>query len=180
MLQDRPRTLSRRGAIVLLCALSAACAPAAPPASAPAPTPEARAAHPALIPEPVSVQLSARDSFVLTATTQIVADAPEAARVADYLAARLRPATGYPLPVGSQANAGAPVIALRLVSDLQVGAEGYRLSIAHDSVAIVANRPAGLFHGVQTLRQLLPAAVEAGGLRRVSWSVPTGEINDYP
>ena len=38
-----------------------------------------------------------------------------------------------------------------------LGAEGYDLTITRDSVRLKAAAPAGLFYGVQTLRQLLPS-----------------------
>ncbi|MBX7253391.1 MAG: glycoside hydrolase family 20 zincin-like fold domain-containing protein, partial [Candidatus Promineofilum sp.] len=53
-----------------------------------------------LIPQPHSVEPAA-GAFVLTAETSITVSpaAPEVAAIADYLAARLRPATGFALPV---------------------------------------------------------------------------------
>ena len=48
---------------------------------------------------------------------------------------------------------------------------------------LVAGEPAGLFRGVQTLRQLLPAAIEsaqsAAGVPK-AWTVPAGRIVDRP
>ncbi|HEX7051934.1 MAG TPA: beta-N-acetylhexosaminidase [Longimicrobiales bacterium] len=41
-------------------------------------------------------------------------------------------------------------------------AEGYRLSVTPAGVTLAAADPAGLFYGLQTLRQLLPAAIETG------------------
>src|SRR5207245_3099314 len=43
------------------------------------------------------------------------------------------------------------------------------------------NRPAGLFHGIQTIRQLLPQDVESEmGSERTTWQIPAQNIVDYP
>ncbi|MEV7418233.1 beta-N-acetylhexosaminidase [Streptomyces sp. NPDC089919] len=88
--------------------------------------------------------------------------------VGELLAAALRPETGLPLKVaGTDAPGAGDGIRLRL--DPAAGAygeEGYRLAADEDGVVVTAHRPAGLFRGTQTLRQLLPAggpAEVAGG-----------------
>jgi hexosaminidase len=55
--------------------------------------------------------------------------------------------------------------------------------VTTDSVRLAAARPAGLFRGLQTLRQLLPAGIEAeqGALRMAAaWTVPAGRVVDRP
>ena len=62
-----------------------------------------------------------------------------------------------------------------------LGAEGYRLDVTPGGIAIRSAGRAGLFYGIQTLRQLLPEAVEqrtkAVG---VAWTVPCVAIEDSP
>ncbi|MFE6662887.1 beta-N-acetylhexosaminidase [Streptomyces sp. NPDC057697] len=117
--------------------------------------------------------------YTITAGTRIRVDGSgEARKVGDYLAGVLRPSTGYPLPVTGDGGDG---IRLRVdARDGELGAEGYRLKSGRGSVTITARGPAGLFHGVQTLRQLLPAGVERRSPQRGPWTVAGGTVTDVP
>ncbi|HVV11858.1 beta-N-acetylhexosaminidase [Amycolatopsis sp.] len=130
-----------------------------------------------VVPIPVQAKPNPRSDFTLTSTTVITADRG-AAQVADYLGGLLRPSTGYRLPVVSQARSSA--IQLELGPTAQVGDQGYQLDVAKKSVTIRANTNEGLFAGVQTLRQLLPASIESKTVQRTRWVVPGGQIVDYP
>ncbi|MFF5295969.1 beta-N-acetylhexosaminidase [Paractinoplanes globisporus] len=160
-------------AALLACALPLTAAPAAASAAPP------RVTLGSVIPAPVSVHADG-STFSLTARTVI--ESPSSARnVADRLASALRPATGYRLPIMAQAPAGVPAIALVPGhAGGQLGAEGYRLSVRRSGVTLRANENAGLYAGVQTLRQLLPAAIDAATPQRARWTVPGGDIVDYP
>lgn len=128
-----------------------------------------------LIPLPVSIT-PAGGTFSLTSGTPIFA-APAATDVAAYLAEFLRPALGA-LPVTESLPAQAAPsgsISLVLSEDSSLGAEGYLLEITPDRVTISAPQPAGLFYGVQTLRQLLPPRLSEGGL-----ALPAALIRDVP
>jgi len=156
-------------------------APVEPP---PGPAVAGGAITASLIPLPVLASTDESASFTLTAATTIVAVPSADARVvADDLAALLRPATGFPLRVVTRSDAAAPddSIVLRLdAGDPTLGNEGYDLTISHASVDISANAAAGLFYGVQTLRQLLPASIEVKHLVPGPWRVVGGRIVDYP
>jgi hexosaminidase len=72
---------------------------------------------------------------------------------------------------------------LRLGGPASLGDEGYELTVGADSVLLRAARPAGLFRGAQTLRQLLPPGVEAEQFvmrMAAAWTAPAGRIVDRP
>jgi N-acetyl-beta-hexosaminidase len=141
----------------------------------------APASAPLIVPLPVSMTMNAGQSFTLSPGTRIVVlpGAHDALPVANYLAGILRPSTGYPLPVSEEAAAEGD-IALGLSGDSGLGSEGYQLDVASDGVALQAVTPAGLFYGVQTLRQLLPPWIESASLQPGPWTMPGVSITDYP
>jgi hexosaminidase len=187
MIDKRIASARYRAAVLLMSAVAACHAPAT---SAPVPLRQmpalaSLAAH-SVVPAPSSVIAGGGAPFVLTASSTIVAPAgnDEAARIAEMLGAILRPSTGYRLAV-SPADGPVPrgAIALRLGGGADLGAEGYEITITGDSIRIVAATPSGLFHGVQTLRQLLPTSIDAEytlGRMANGWSVPPGTIVDRP
>ena len=160
---------------VLVCAaLAAGACRTAPPALAPAPAPVAHR----VIPAPASVVLEA-DSFTITAATGIRVDGgAEAARIGEHFAELLRTPTGFAIPVSPDAGN----VSLRLGGPAELGEEGYRLRVTRDSVELAAHRPAGLFRGIQTIRQLLPPRIEAeeSVQRGAPWTIPAGVITDRP
>lgn len=136
-----------------------------------------------VIPAPAEVKANPKADFRLTPFTQIRTQphSKDATRIGHYLARTLRPATGYPLPVVPARRQHLPGISLLLGKAApRTGTEGYQLDVARSGVTIRANTPAGLFAGVQTLRQLLPADIEADRVQRRAWTVPGGRIVDYP
>lgn len=135
-----------------------------------------------LIPQPVFTSPTG-DTFTLTPQSAIyVNPSPgEVANIAHYLADKLKSSTGYDirvLPIPETTEAGG--IYLTTSEDPALGDEGYELSITPDTVTLTAPHPAGLFWGVQTIRQLLPSAIESATPQTVPWKMPTGAIRDYP
>ncbi|GAA2693611.1 beta-N-acetylhexosaminidase [Actinoplanes palleronii] len=162
--------LTVAGALLLPLGVTTASA-ASPPAPGPI------TLH-SVIPAPAEVVPSSSGPFRITATTVLVA-ASAARPIAERLAAALRPATGFPLPV-RPAGTTAITLLLNDAPDPWLGDEGYQLEVGTQGVALRANRPAGLFAGTQTLRQLLPTTVEAPSVRPENWTVPAGLIRDRP
>jgi len=138
----------------------------------------------AIIPEPVSVQRQS-GSFALKngLSVGLPSQDSECQRTAEYLTKRIATASGFTFDIGPFNKTTS--IRLRLLSskskDAEIGKEGYLLNVYPDSVAILANEPAGLFYGVQTFLQLLPKEIESKKLMTgVSWNVPCIKIKDYP
>lgn len=130
-----------------------------------------------VVPEPVS-EAADGSTFTLASSATLTSDD---ANVGGYLAGILRASTGYAVPLTVGAS-GPGTIALSLSGAPSVaGYEGYQLTISASAVLIQANTAAGLFHGVQTLLQLMPAQVMSPSVvSSVAWTAPGGTIVDYP
>ncbi len=138
-------------------------------------------AFPAIVPQPLAVA-PGRGAFRLTRSSRIVALDDDARGVGRLLAERLRPATGYRLPVAAArgAAAGGDVALVLRPGDRTLGDEGYRLTVEPERVTLAARTATGLFRGTQTLRQLLPDGIERTTRQPGPWHVPVVTIHDRP
>lgn len=158
-------------AFVILSLLLTACNDSRPT------SPEAKLAFERVIPKPVSANATGK-TFLITENTTIVTDgaSSELNDLAKYLAGNLQSITGLSVKTGSKAEEGAILLALGGASSL--GAEGYELQIDEKQVKITANKPAGVFYAIQTLRQIVADKEEKAS--RDKWEVATGTITDHP
>ena len=133
-----------------------------------------------VIPLPARVEMGA-GKFILTARTVIMADA-DSRQIGRYLAGILSPATGFTLKLVADRAGRGESIDLSLAGDFgRLGDEGYELQVLADRVLIKAAKPAGLFYGCQTLRQLFPTQIESRTkVAGLEWSVPVVKIEDQP
>ena len=131
-----------------------------------------------LIPQPVSVQKGA-GSYTLPRAAVIGYDKPEAGRVAEMLTQKLSIPTGYAVKAQT-GKTGAIQLKLNDAPNAQLGREGYTLNVGPKGIVIVANDPAGLFYGAQTLLQLLPKEIESKTVAQTAWTIPAVTITDYP
>ena len=175
----RPRLFATIS-IALLAA--SACARTPQPAPAPAPVvSETRPLH-SIIPHPAVVQLDSTRSFTVDSLTAVYIDEgadSATVRAASYLASMLGPVVKPDLR-RIAGGAALPAKGIRLAVNPATASEGYELTIGPDGVSIVGGSAAGLFFGIQTLRQLFPASLEhraALGRRLV---LPAGRVSDAP
>lgn len=133
-----------------------------------------------IVPLPVSIE-QGDGVFLVTPETPVIAEggaASEASKLIDALA----PAMGYRLRLVEEV-AEKNAIHLRMEPALsdRLGDEGYELEVTTQSIVLRAGKSAGLFYGIQTLRQLLPPAIFAAAkVAGIEWAVPCVRITDYP
>lgn len=71
-------------------------------------------------------------------------------------------------------------ITISLTNDTSIPAEGYHLEVTPAGIDISAGDEPGIFHGIQTLRQLLPAPVEGGNYPLEGFEIRAVNIKDSP
>ncbi|ACU73671.1 Beta-N-acetylhexosaminidase [Catenulispora acidiphila DSM 44928] len=120
-----------------------------------------------VVPEPAGITAAA-GTFTLTSATAIHASSG-AEPVAADLAAYLKQQTGLAPAVSQSPDAAIQLVLQPSGGDPSLGTEGYTLVIGPSSVKLTAATDAGLFHGVQTVRQLLVGA-----------KLQDGTITDHP
>jgi hexosaminidase len=134
-----------------------------------------------LVPKPVSL-IAGDGNFILPSNLSIIfTKNEELKKIAGSLAKQLT-TTGNAVAVTEGNTAVANSFFLNLSADKSISAEGYRLQVAANGVTISASAPAGIFYGVQTLLQLLPAQIESNQNNKLSdaWAIPFVTIEDAP
>ena len=70
---------------------------------------------------------------------------------------------------------------IRFVTDSSFKPEAYLLEITPQQILIKASDTKGFFYALQSIRQLLPAAIESEQpVRNVDWRVPAMTVQDEP
>jgi len=138
-----------------------------------------------IIPMPEKLERT-KSNFTIKPSTRIVAEQgdAEALRIANIFARKFQQASGYKLTVTETTNDKTvkdQILFTSLHADPSLGEEGYQLSVTNSSVTVSAVKPAGLFYGMQTINQLLPAEIEGTSTStKITWTLPGVEIKDKP
>ena len=166
------RAYSGCAAFIILTFFAVACS------NSKSTSPEAKLAFDRVIPKPISANATGK-TFLITKTTAIVADTSTAEMrdVVNYLADNIKTITSFSLAISSKEEDGAILLTLQGGSP-SLGEEGYELQVDEKQVKIIAQKPAGLFYGIQTLRQII--ADKDDKASRDNWEIATGTITDYP
>jgi hexosaminidase len=129
-----------------------------------------------IIPRPASV-VNKEGSFELTIKTHIIS-ARETRSEAEYLASVLE--NGFGQKVSIKRKGKGIILVLNIGLKDKLGDEGYLLKSQPDKIVIEGATNAGIFYGIQSLRQLLPANFEFNPQKSKSFAVPAMEITDKP
>ncbi len=134
-----------------------------------------------IIPQPAYVE-SGRGVFELTKNSIIYVDTatPEWLSIAEALAEKIRPSTGFAMNISVAQQPTLSGIRLTLVNEPELATEGYHLDITEKFVTVSANTAQGAFRAIQTIRQLLPTSIELTSRQDMSWKIPAGVIRDFP
>lgn len=149
-----------------------------------------RSTHPAephLIPIPASLETKEGTCAVPQNGHILVAPGTdELLAIGSFLAAKVNGSTGLRLTVRVGASGAAPssgdVVLTTDGTDPSLGEEGYDLNVNVHGIALTAYQPAGLFRGVQTLRQLFHSYAENDERSPPAsrWLLRTTVIRDVP
>lgn len=128
-----------------------------------------------IIPMPQSIT-QGQGKFFLSGKTVIGAQTPELKTVAEYFASKMSHSTGYGIKVSDKGS-----VSLVLDSSLDLNDEGYVLDVTPESVTVRAKTPQGVFYGMQSFMQLLPAEIESKEkVKGIEWSAQSVSIKDEP
>ena len=136
----------------------------------------------AIIPEPVKLIKQAGHFTLPQNITIQVGKSLELKQTVAFLQQRLTLPTGYFVSVVNPPVANATIkLILNDTEDPTLGNEGYHLNVGLKQIVIRANKPAGVFYGVQTLMQLFPKEIESKEeVQSVKWIAPCVDVTDYP
>ena len=136
-----------------------------------------------IIPLPVKSQQN-RGYFSLSYQTEITINDKRLKSEQIFLRDLLKQSLGFELKTSSsQSSSAFSVIALELDTSLNLPEEGYELEVTNEKVILSAATSAGVFRGIQSLRQLLPAVntkLAGNTPKDMVWTIYTGKITDQP
>lgn len=132
---------------------------------------------PAIIPQPASIKW-AKGTYTLP-ENNIICYNQGSFKAANWASRLLRKA-GLEVKTVKDENCGNFRISLIPKLKQNLGKEGYSLKISNDGIDLQSATEAGLFYGVQTLRQFFPSAIEIESLKNQKIKLRHVNIKDKP
>ncbi len=131
-----------------------------------------------IIPKPSEIKISA-GTLAIPALNNVCHNTPEAGEAASWLEVLLKKAN---LRVQHSEGISCGLWNLNTDASLQqsLGEEGYILEINNKGIFLKAATKSGLFYGIQSLRQILPAALENSSAAAGGLELPHLYIRDVP
>ncbi len=132
-----------------------------------------------VVPQPNSL-VEQEGVFKVTDKTVFIASTEDVKSVIDFFVTKMELSTGYKLLIQDE-KPSRGYVAVSIDNQLAVNEEGYTFKSHPAGIEIIGKTEKGVFYGLQTLLQLLPAEIESAQLvTDVDWEVPCVEIKDEP
>lgn len=129
-----------------------------------------------IVPKPLEMKLN-QGAYRFTKDTKLVA-ANDQTQVFEVLQNKFVSAAGWNLGVVNTAPSSNFV---QLSTDVSLPEEAYNLKVTENQVIIYASGHNGFLYGLETIRQLLPVAIESKNVvSNMNWDIPNVEIKDSP
>ena len=129
-----------------------------------------------IVPRPTQI-VPGRGNFTFSAQTVFAVESQEQAVIARNFIDLFTRAAG----ITPALNVGREKGQVRFVTDSSLKSEAYLLEITPEQILIKASDTKGFFYALQSIRQLLPAAIESEQpVRNVDWRVPAMTVQDEP
>ena len=129
-----------------------------------------------IIPKPKELTIK-KGRFLLNSNTAIISP-KNLAQETEYLSNMFSSISGISLAINSSATKIGN-IKLEIDSSIE-NIEGYNLSVKYNAIVISGKTSIGVFYGIQSLRQLLPAEIESSDIQIMELTIPAVEIRDSP
>lgn len=128
-----------------------------------------------VVPRPLNMSVG-EGSFLFKPTTTFGVENAAQLKMVSAFAERFGASAGF-VPAVSIGNNSADVT---FVTDSSLSSEAYSLKVTADGITVKAADNSGFFYALQTLRQLLPAAIDGKTATDEPMKVPVMEITDSP
>ena len=128
-----------------------------------------------VVPHPLNMSVG-EGSFLFKPTTTFGVENAAQLKMVSAFAERFGASAGF-VPAVSIGNNSSDVT---FVTDSSLSSEAYSLKVTADGITVKATDNSGFFYALQTLRQLLPAAIDGKTATDEPMKVPVMEITDSP
>lgn len=130
-----------------------------------------------IIPKPEVIKIKP-GVFQFDKTTKFLISEESESQVANILIDKLNTVTGWDLKTTKELPEDNYI---EFAVNKDVKKEAYELVVNTDHIVIEASNTSGFLYGIQTIRQLLPTAIESKEkVKDVVWEIPNVEIKDKP
>ncbi|KAF2513654.1 family 20 glycosylhydrolase [Flavobacterium zhairuonense] len=130
-----------------------------------------------IVPKPNQLLLQA-GSFEFSKNTVFVATTDFQKDISNALISKLETAAGFRPVLGAKVPKSNFI---QFKTDATFHREAYKLDVSNNIITITANGNAGFIYGLETIRQLLPVAIESKYvITSTKWQIPNVTITDEP